>query len=360
MGPAGAGSRAAGRGGRPAAGGGGAARAGRFRRAAAGPAAGARQDRGERVSPDQVLAIIVDRHRRLDRHPDAAGARWAKRSRGGSAAPALRAATGMPSWPTSAPGWRSWRSGWISPSGCCCRSGRRASLGKGADHDAAPGGAAADARASVRSQPVLMNADSRPIMMVARGAGRGDDRALAAGAGAGRRLEGRPAVDAALRASSSSCISAWPRWTRCRCGSRELEERLDFAERLLARSDGAPARCRAGGLMMLGPRDADAAPARAGRAHDAGRYAGRCRGGHHHARRARDRRSRIVWPLIRALARRLEGGPRRPSCRPRSRPSAAGCDQLEQGQVGVAELEERLDFAERMLAQSREPDRLQR
>jgi uncharacterized protein involved in exopolysaccharide biosynthesis len=29
-------------------------------------------------------------------------------------------------------------------------------------------------------------------------------------------------------------------------------------------------------------------------------------------------------------------------------------------QVHVAELEERLDFAERMLAQSREPDRLQR
>jgi hypothetical protein len=68
----------------------------------------------------------------------------------------------------------------------------------------------------------------------------------------------------------------------------------------------------------------------------------------------------IFWPLARALARRLEGGG-----------SAAGLegeldglrnrvDQLEQGQGRVAELEERLDFAERLLAQSREPDRLQR
>jgi hypothetical protein len=67
----------------------------------------------------------------------------------------------------------------------------------------------------------------------------------------------------------------------------------------------------------------------------------------------------IFWPLARALGRRMEGG------------GAAGLeqeldglrnrvDQLEQGQGRLAELEERLDFAERLLAQSREPDRLQR
>jgi Tfp pilus assembly protein PilO len=69
----------------------------------------------------------------------------------------------------------------------------------------------------------------------------------------------------------------------------------------------------------------------------------------------------ILWPIMRALARRLEG-------------KTAGATELRTEidllrqhlgevdalQARVAELEERLDFAERLLAQSREPDRLQR
>jgi Tfp pilus assembly protein PilO len=69
----------------------------------------------------------------------------------------------------------------------------------------------------------------------------------------------------------------------------------------------------------------------------------------------------VLWPLARALARRLEG---------RGAVDAALRAEMEQlhhrlGEVDVmqgriAELEERLDFTERLLAQSREPDRLQR
>jgi hypothetical protein len=69
----------------------------------------------------------------------------------------------------------------------------------------------------------------------------------------------------------------------------------------------------------------------------------------------------VLWPIARALARRLEG---------RGSPDAAMRGELEQlqqrlGEVDamqtrIAELEDRLDFAERLLAQSREPDRLQR
>ena len=65
----------------------------------------------------------------------------------------------------------------------------------------------------------------------------------------------------------------------------------------------------------------------------------------------------IMWPLMRALARRIEGGA--------SKDLLLELDgvrgrvqQLEDGKARLAELEERLDFAERMLAQSREPDRL--
>lgn len=67
----------------------------------------------------------------------------------------------------------------------------------------------------------------------------------------------------------------------------------------------------------------------------------------------------ILWPLARALARRLEGGG--------SKDLLLELDglrgrvqQLEEGQARMGELEERLDFAERMLAQSKEPDRLPR
>ncbi len=69
----------------------------------------------------------------------------------------------------------------------------------------------------------------------------------------------------------------------------------------------------------------------------------------------------VLWPLARALARRLEG---------RGTVDAALRAEVEQlhhrlGEVDamqgrIGELEERLDFAERLLAQHREPDRLQR
>ena len=69
----------------------------------------------------------------------------------------------------------------------------------------------------------------------------------------------------------------------------------------------------------------------------------------------------VLWPIVRALARRLEG---------RGGADAAVRGELELVQhrlaevdalhMRVAELEERLEFAERLLAQTREPDRLQR
>jgi Tfp pilus assembly protein PilO len=69
----------------------------------------------------------------------------------------------------------------------------------------------------------------------------------------------------------------------------------------------------------------------------------------------------VLWPIVRALARRLEG---------RGVVDAALRAEVEQlhhrlGDVDalqgrIAELEERLDFTERLLAQTREPDRLQR
>ena len=68
----------------------------------------------------------------------------------------------------------------------------------------------------------------------------------------------------------------------------------------------------------------------------------------------------MVWPLIRAFARRLEGGGAAAELQGEVEMLRGRMDQLEQGQARVAELEERRDFAERMLAQTREPDRLQR
>jgi hypothetical protein len=64
----------------------------------------------------------------------------------------------------------------------------------------------------------------------------------------------------------------------------------------------------------------------------------------------------ILYPLVRALARRLEGG------RADGARLQAELQDL-RGRVGELEgarneLEERLDFTERLLAQAREPDRL--
>ena len=69
----------------------------------------------------------------------------------------------------------------------------------------------------------------------------------------------------------------------------------------------------------------------------------------------------ILWPVMRAFARRLEGkGASDPALH-------AEIEQLQHrlGEVDglhqrVAELEERIDFTERIVAQGREPDRLKR
>ncbi|HET9294454.1 MAG TPA: hypothetical protein VFO06_09185 [Gemmatimonadales bacterium] len=68
----------------------------------------------------------------------------------------------------------------------------------------------------------------------------------------------------------------------------------------------------------------------------------------------------ITWPLVRALARRIEGKGGRPD------PAmVAEVDELrvrvaelEQQQLRFHEIEERLDFTERLLAQQREQPRL--
>jgi Tfp pilus assembly protein PilO len=70
----------------------------------------------------------------------------------------------------------------------------------------------------------------------------------------------------------------------------------------------------------------------------------------------------VLWPIVRALARRLEGRQVAPDPAVQSelaqlRARVADFDQL---QHRVAELEERLDFAERLLAQRHEADRLPR
>ncbi len=69
----------------------------------------------------------------------------------------------------------------------------------------------------------------------------------------------------------------------------------------------------------------------------------------------------VLWPLVRALARRLEGrGGQDAALRGEVEQLHQRLGEVDQLQIRIAELEERLDFTERMLAQSREPDRLQR
>ena len=67
----------------------------------------------------------------------------------------------------------------------------------------------------------------------------------------------------------------------------------------------------------------------------------------------------LFGPLVRALARRLEGRGASTELVADVEALQGRVDQLEAGQSRVAELEERLDFAERLLAQTREPGRLQ-
>ncbi|HEX2636278.1 MAG TPA: hypothetical protein VHL81_04075 [Gemmatimonadales bacterium] len=69
----------------------------------------------------------------------------------------------------------------------------------------------------------------------------------------------------------------------------------------------------------------------------------------------------VLWPLARALARRLEGKSvaADPGLRHDLEQVTHRLAEVDGLQARVAELEERVDFAERLLAQSREPGRLQ-
>ncbi len=69
----------------------------------------------------------------------------------------------------------------------------------------------------------------------------------------------------------------------------------------------------------------------------------------------------IAWPIVRALARRLEGrGAADAAIRAELEQLQHRLSEVDVLQGRIGELEERLDFTERLLAQSREPDRLQR
>jgi len=68
----------------------------------------------------------------------------------------------------------------------------------------------------------------------------------------------------------------------------------------------------------------------------------------------------VLWPLIRAIARRIEAGAVVAEARSELEGLRERVRLLEESQPRLGELEERLDFAERLLAQQQEPDRLQR
>jgi Tfp pilus assembly protein PilO len=67
----------------------------------------------------------------------------------------------------------------------------------------------------------------------------------------------------------------------------------------------------------------------------------------------------VLYPLMRALGRRIEGhGGSDPELRREVEQLRSRMGDLETLQHRVMELEERVDFAERLLAQRREPERL--
>jgi hypothetical protein len=68
----------------------------------------------------------------------------------------------------------------------------------------------------------------------------------------------------------------------------------------------------------------------------------------------------LLWPLIRAFARRIEGGATSSGMQAELDGLRERVRQLEEMQPRMAELEERVDFTERIVAQAREPDQLQR
>jgi Tfp pilus assembly protein PilO len=69
----------------------------------------------------------------------------------------------------------------------------------------------------------------------------------------------------------------------------------------------------------------------------------------------------ILWPIMRAFGRRLEGkGAADPALRADVEQLHARLAEMDVLQARISELEERVDFTERLLAQNREPDRLPR
>jgi Tfp pilus assembly protein PilO len=69
----------------------------------------------------------------------------------------------------------------------------------------------------------------------------------------------------------------------------------------------------------------------------------------------------ILWPVMRAFGRRLEGkAGGDPALRSDVDQLHSRLAEVDLLQARVTELEERVDFTERLLAQNREPDRLQR
>jgi hypothetical protein len=66
----------------------------------------------------------------------------------------------------------------------------------------------------------------------------------------------------------------------------------------------------------------------------------------------------LIWPLIRALARRIEGVAPSTEMQAELDGLCERVRQLEEMPPRMAELEERVDFAERIVAKTREADRL--
>ena len=67
----------------------------------------------------------------------------------------------------------------------------------------------------------------------------------------------------------------------------------------------------------------------------------------------------VLFPIVRAIARRLEGKHADPALRSELDELRTRLYELEAQQGRVAEIEERLDFAERLLAKGHERERLE-
>jgi Tfp pilus assembly protein PilO len=68
----------------------------------------------------------------------------------------------------------------------------------------------------------------------------------------------------------------------------------------------------------------------------------------------------LIWPLIKAFARRIEGGAAGTEVQAELEGLRERVRHLEELQPRMLELEERVDFTERIVAKGHEPDRLQR